>query len=718
MKKLMVGFVLAWSVLCAGTLSVSAAVTYSVDDGVSENAIGLTLGGNVWWANAFTVLAGGESINSVQVAFSPGTVTAGLPFQVMVYEDPDDDGDPSTGPLQLMALSNATIADATGGTFQDIPVGPATVSGGFFIAALISHPAGEYPAALDQTASQGVSWIAGNSATPIDPASPLVPVPDTGVLQIDSIGFPGNWLLRAVGGTAAPAIPVPLAVTRPATDIDLVSATLNGLVGANGYDATVTFEYGTDTGYGNTVAADQSPVTGLAETPVSAAISGLTPGVVYHFRVVAKNLLGTSYGRDLTFTATPTTALLYFPRTDTAGGWQTEIALVNTSIHQYLTGYLEKFSRAGRSAGTTSFVLYPHGRMTMAVTGEDVSHISAGFNADPGIIQGYARLYRNGVCRAAVPAVTRVNTGELLIPHIASNDRWWTGISLMNTGPDPTDITLTFNDGRSIVRSIAGDGQTAFTIAQLFDGQSQPGIKSGTISNDGGIVGLVLFGTHNGSQLEGVRLSDETFSTLYFPHVADNATWWTGVAVYNPADSECGITISAYSQAGDLLSVSSDVIPGRENLVRTTSALGLPASAAWFKIEAATPITGFALYGTRDGNQLAAYGVNGQDGTNRGVFAGIERDGWTGIVLVNTETEAADITLTAYLDNGMPMAIEKIHLGAYARVMGLAESIFAEDISDASYIAFVSTGNLVGLQLNGTADGVMLDGLPVLFGNE
>ena len=718
MKKLIVGFVLAWSVLCAGTLTVSAAVTYSVDDGTAENAIGLTAGGNVWWANAFTVQAGGESINTIQIAFSSGTITAGMPFQVMVYEDPDDDGDPSTGPLQLLAVANATVADAVGGTFQDIPVGPATVSGGFFIAALISHPAGEYPAAIDQSASQGVSWIAGNSATPIDPASPLVPVPDTGVLQIDSIGFPGNWLLRAVGGTAAPAIPVPLAVTRPATDIDLVSATLNGLVGANGYDATVTFEYGTDTGYGNTVTADQSPVTGLAETPVSAAISGLTPGVVYHFRVVAKNLLGTSYGRDLTFTATPTTALLYFPLTNTSGGWQTELALVNTSTHQYLTGYLEKFSQAGLSAGTTSFVLYPHGRMRMAVTGENVSHINAGFSADPGTIQGYALLYRDGVCRAAVPAVTRVNTGDILLPHIASNDRWWTGVSLVNTAAEPKDITLIFNDGRSIVRSIAGGGQTYFTIAELFDGQSQPGIKCGTITNAGGLVGLVLFGTHNGSQLEGVRLSDETCSSLYFPHVADNATWWTGVAVYNPAGTESGITISAYSREGDLLSVSNDVIPGRENLVRTTTQLGFPESAAWFTIEAETPITGFALYGTRNGNQLAAYGVNGEGGTSRGVFAGIEQDGWTGIVLVNTEAEAADVTLTAYLDNGTPIAIERIHINAYARVMGLAENLFGEDISDASYIAFVSTGNLVGLQLKGASDGTMLDGLPVLFGSE
>ena len=64
------------------------------------------------------------------------------------------------------------------------------------------------------------------------------------------------------------------------------SATLNGTVNAYCLSTTVTFRYGLTTGYGSTVTADQSPVTGNSDTAVSKAITGLTPNTTYHYRVV------------------------------------------------------------------------------------------------------------------------------------------------------------------------------------------------------------------------------------------------------------------------------------------------------------------------------------------------------------------------------------------------------------------------------------------------
>ena len=100
--------------------------------------------------------------------------------------------------------------------------------------------------------------------------------------------------------TTLPAAPSVL--TSPATGIGADSATLNGVVNANGDSTSVTFEYGTDTSYGTTVTADQSPVSFPSAVPVSAAISGLANNATYHFRVVAVNAGGTSYGADMTFT--------------------------------------------------------------------------------------------------------------------------------------------------------------------------------------------------------------------------------------------------------------------------------------------------------------------------------------------------------------------------------------------------------------------------------
>ncbi len=55
-------------------------------------------------------------------------------------------------------------------------------------------------------------------------------------------------------------------------------------------------------------------------------------------------------------------------------------------------------------------------------------------------------------------------------------------------------------------------------------------------------------------------------------------------------------------------------------------------------------------------------------------------------------------------------------LGSYAKVVKYAEEIFTQDISSATYITYSSDRNVVGFQLNGSSDGMMLDGLPALAG--
>ncbi len=95
---------------------------------------------------------------------------------------------------------------------------------------------------------------------------------------------------------------LPVGTTQSATNISSSGATLNGTVNPNYLSTTITFEYGTTTGYGSTVMASQSPITGSSGMIVSSDISGLTGGTTYHFRVKAVNSLGTVYGDDMSFT--------------------------------------------------------------------------------------------------------------------------------------------------------------------------------------------------------------------------------------------------------------------------------------------------------------------------------------------------------------------------------------------------------------------------------
>lgn len=97
---------------------------------------------------------------------------------------------------------------------------------------------------------------------------------------------------------------LPTATTNAATNIALTSATLNGAVNDNGAATAVTFDFGTTTSYGTSLAATPATIAaGTGNKSVTANKTGLTCGTTYHYRVKAVNSVGTTYGVNKTFTA-------------------------------------------------------------------------------------------------------------------------------------------------------------------------------------------------------------------------------------------------------------------------------------------------------------------------------------------------------------------------------------------------------------------------------
>jgi hypothetical protein len=98
--------------------------------------------------------------------------------------------------------------------------------------------------------------------------------------------------------------------TTAATNVTRQTATLNGSLDPNGEDTHYYFEWGTDTSYGQQSPAP--PGTDQGSTPgaigVGTGIEGLNLETTYHYRLVAKNLLGTTVGEDQSFTTPPAVA--------------------------------------------------------------------------------------------------------------------------------------------------------------------------------------------------------------------------------------------------------------------------------------------------------------------------------------------------------------------------------------------------------------------------
>lgn len=105
--------------------------------------------------------------------------------------------------------------------------------------------------------------------------------------------------------TTLPLTPPTVSPGAP-IDVGQTNATLTGAIDAQGLATTYSFEYGSTSAYGASwPLAGAQLGAGDASQAVTIAIGNLQPGVTYHYRLVASNEDGTTYGPDQTFTTQP-----------------------------------------------------------------------------------------------------------------------------------------------------------------------------------------------------------------------------------------------------------------------------------------------------------------------------------------------------------------------------------------------------------------------------
>ncbi len=103
----------------------------------------------------------------------------------------------------------------------------------------------------------------------------------------------------------SPPPPGPLVIAQSASEPQPTTATVAATLNAEGHETTYHFEYGTTTAYGASTTPATLAGSAFDDEPVSTPLSGLQPGTVYHYRVVASNSAGTAFGEDETFATLP-----------------------------------------------------------------------------------------------------------------------------------------------------------------------------------------------------------------------------------------------------------------------------------------------------------------------------------------------------------------------------------------------------------------------------
>jgi hypothetical protein len=149
--------------------------------------------------------------------------------------------------------------------------------------------------------SQTATASAGAASANVNVSAPLASLAPNTTYHYRLVATnPSGTTLGSDVSFRTPKPPAPTVVTKRPTAVTQTSATLTGTVNPQGEATRYFFQYGTSIAYGG-----QSQVgdagSGNGATGVSAAIGALTPNTTYHFRLVASNAAGTTYGHDASF---------------------------------------------------------------------------------------------------------------------------------------------------------------------------------------------------------------------------------------------------------------------------------------------------------------------------------------------------------------------------------------------------------------------------------
>ncbi len=154
------------------SVSLSQAVTYSIDSGSAVSSLGDTAAWSAAGLNHFTAVASGQIINSISVVFgnpAGGTgLVGGEAFTVVLWSDPNSDGNPNDAVVLGSATGTITTFNSPSSAAQTTAITPVALAvGQSFFAGVVynNYAANILPGGVAPSGTPGESWLAYNANT-------------------------------------------------------------------------------------------------------------------------------------------------------------------------------------------------------------------------------------------------------------------------------------------------------------------------------------------------------------------------------------------------------------------------------------------------------------------------------------------------------------------------------------------------------------------------
>jgi WD40 repeat protein len=214
------------------------------------------------------------------------------------------------------ATETFTTTDAPDPTATIAPVSAITGPSATFTGAV--NPQGGPIATkyhFEYSADDGASWtstdeqVAGDGAADIPASTTVTDLEPVASYRVRLIAEKGSIRVTSDEVTFTSAAVPPVVAIRAAI-AGAATSKLRGTVDPQGSSTTYWFEYGLDTSYGSAAPLTRDGSAGAGTSPVQVQrdVSDLSPEATYHYRLVAKNAVGTTVSDDRTFTVSPSLA--------------------------------------------------------------------------------------------------------------------------------------------------------------------------------------------------------------------------------------------------------------------------------------------------------------------------------------------------------------------------------------------------------------------------
>ena len=258
------------------------------------NGIAIAPSGHIWVSDWYgrveEFTAAGEFIQSISGGW-PAAIAVDQVGNVWVANFGPENNVAKIDPKEGKYVSEFGSWGNGSGQFENLQAIDVMPSGNLVVA--------DRSGARVQEFTQSGEFVTGFGGWP-EIGSPYGIAADThGVIYVSSAYY--NQVQKWCGPT------IPEANTQAVSSVQSTEATLKGTVNPRCVATSYRFEYGPTTEYGSQAPAEPEAIgSGTDDVTVTQTIKGLKSHKTYHYRLVAENAEGTTYGEDKPFTTSPT----------------------------------------------------------------------------------------------------------------------------------------------------------------------------------------------------------------------------------------------------------------------------------------------------------------------------------------------------------------------------------------------------------------------------